>query len=151
MAAAQQGAFPGQSMGPPSHASPMLPGPTSNGDPAMAQPPGGMGVRPPIGIMPPGTGSPAANPTMQPFVGGAPAALTSQQQQQKILSQMQQCMTNTQKLQQMLNTGKVVYVDTICSVPSSGTLLYQHLFIAFTCLLGRMRPKLVMHGHNQLS
>lgn len=110
-AAAQQG-FSGQSMGPPSHASPMLPGPTSNGDPAMAQqPPGGMGVRPSMGagVMPPGSTSPSMNPAMQPFAGGAPpgtAAQQSQQQQHLILTKMQQCMTNTQKLQQMLNTGK---------------------------------------------
>ena len=105
-AAAQQG-FPGQPMGPPSHPSPMLSGPTSNGDSAMAQPPGGLGVRPPMGIMPPGSSSPTVNPAMQPFAGGAPAgtASHSQQQQQLILTKMQQCMTNTQKLQQMLNTG----------------------------------------------
>ncbi|KAL3160719.1 hypothetical protein ABBQ32_010629 [Trebouxia sp. C0010 RCD-2024] len=108
-AAAAQQAFPGQSMGPPSHASPMLSGPTSNGDSAMAQPPGGHGVRPPMGIMPPGSSSPSVNPAMQPFAGGAPpgtASQQSQQQQQLILTKMQQCMTNTQKLQQMLNTGK---------------------------------------------
>lgn len=106
-AAAQQG-FPGQPMGPPSHASPMLSGPASNGDPVMAQPPGGLGVRPPMGIMPPGSSSPTVNPAMQPFAGGAPpgtASQQSQQQQQLILTKMQQCMTNTQKLQQMLNSG----------------------------------------------
>ncbi|KAL3139308.1 hypothetical protein ABBQ38_003646 [Trebouxia sp. C0009 RCD-2024] len=106
--AAQQG-FPGQSMGPPSHASPMLSGPTSNGDSAMAQPSGGLGVRPPMGTMAPGSSSPTMNPAMQPFAGGAPpgtASQQSQQQQQLILTKMQQCMTNTQKLQQMLNTGK---------------------------------------------
>lgn len=76
----------------------------------MAPPPGGMGVRPPMGIMPPGSGSPAMNATMQPFAGGPPPGTApqqqSQQQQQLILTKMQQCMTNTQKLQQMLNTGK---------------------------------------------
>ena len=109
-AAAQQGGFPGQSMGPPSHASPMLPGPTSNGDPAMAQPPGVMGSRPPMGIMPPGSRSPAANPAMQPFVGGPPAPPhTPQEQQQTILAKMQQCMTTSQKLQQALNSSKIAH------------------------------------------
>ena len=86
----------------------MLPGPTSNGDPAMAQPPGGIGVRPSMGMMPPGSTSPSMNSAMQPFAGAAPpgtASQQSQQQQQLILTKMQQCMTNTQKLQQMLNTG----------------------------------------------
>ena len=109
-AAAQQGGFPGQSMGPPSHASPMLPGPTSNGDPAMAQPPGVMGSRPPMGIMPPGSRSPAANPAMQPFVGGPPAPPhTPQEQQQTILAKMQQCMTTSQKLQQALNSSEIAH------------------------------------------
>ena len=94
-------------MGPPSHPSPMLPG-TTNGDPAMSSAPGGVGVRPSMGSMPPGSGSPAVNPAMQPFAGGAPpgtAPQSSQQQQQLILSKMQQCMANIQKLQQMLTTG----------------------------------------------
>lgn len=61
-----------------------------------------------MGSMPPGSGSPAVNPAMQPFAGGAPpgtAPQPSQQQQQLILNKMQQCMANMQKLQQMLNTG----------------------------------------------
>ena len=85
----------------------MLPG-TTNGDPAMSSAPGGVGVRPSMGSMPPGGGSPAVNPAMQPFAGGAPpgtAPQSSQQQQQLILNKMQQCMANVQKLQQMLNTG----------------------------------------------
>ena len=67
------------------------------------------GVRPTMGSMPPGSGSPAMNPAMQPFAGGAPpgsALQTPQQQQQLILNKMQQCMANVQKLQQMLNTGE---------------------------------------------
>ncbi|KAL0019254.1 hypothetical protein WJX77_003503 [Trebouxia sp. C0004] len=105
-AAAAQQSFLGQNMGPPSHPSPMLPG-TTNGDPAMSSAPGGVGIRASMGSMPPGSGSPAVNPTMQPFAGGAPPApQSSQQQQQLILNKMQQCMANVQKLQQMLNTGK---------------------------------------------
>lgn len=74
----------------------------------MAAAPGG--VRPPMGIMASGTGSPAMNPAMQQFAGGAPPGntqLSSQQQQQLILNKMQQCMANVQKLQQMLTTGVV--------------------------------------------
>ena len=118
-AAAQQGPFPGQgAMGTPSHASPMLPGPTSNGDPAMAQPPGAMGVRPPMGILPPGSRSPAANPAMQPFVGGAPPLHTPQEQQQSILAKMQQCMSTSQKLQQALNTGERLCMVMQCFLDS---------------------------------
>ena len=74
----------------------------------MTQPPGGVGPRPTMGIMPPGSISPAMNPAMQPYAGGPPqgvASQQSQQQQQVIVTKMQQCMTNTQKLQQMLNSG----------------------------------------------
>ena len=106
-AAVQQGGFPGQSMGPPAHASPMLQG-NNNGDPAMGPPPGG--VRPSMGMMPPGTGSPAMNPAMQTFSGGAPpgtAPQASQQQQQQLIQKMQSCMTNAKKLQTMLTAGQL--------------------------------------------
>ena len=139
-AAAQQGGFPGQSMGPPSHASPMLPGPTSTGDPAMAQPAGGMGVRPPMGIMPPGSRSPATNPAMQPFVGGAPAPLHNpQEQQQSILAKMQQCMTTSQKLQQALNSSKLAWIDLIFSAKSLAVCcaLNAHFHLTYSvCLSG---------------
>lgn len=50
----------GQSMGPPSHQSPAMMG----GDPSVM--PGAPGaVRPPMGVAPPGSGSPAMSPAMQ--------------------------------------------------------------------------------------
>ena len=65
-----------------------------------------------MGMMAPGSGSPAMNPAMQSFAGAnphAPPSQTSQQQQQQLVTKMQQCMTNVQKLQTMLNAGEHGY------------------------------------------
>ena len=74
--------------------------------------PGGFGGHPPVGTTPPGS-SPALNPAMQPCAGGAPpghALQLSQPQQhqlQLLLTKMKLCMTNNQKLHQLLNTGNL--------------------------------------------
>lgn len=108
-AAVQQGGFQGgQPMGPQAHASPMMPG-TTTADLALGPPQGAGGVRPPMGMMAPGSGSPAMNPAMQNFAGANPHAAvppSSQQQQQQLVTKMQQCMQNVQKLQNMLTQGK---------------------------------------------
>ena len=78
-------------------------------DLALGAPQGAGGVRPPMGMMAPGSGSPAMNPAMQNFAGANPHAAvppSSQQQQQQLVTKMQQCMQNVQKLQNMLTQGR---------------------------------------------